>query len=51
MALNSEIGLYFDFKVEDGMPYGCPGFKTFDAEHWDLSNIQDSFFMKTDVNY
>jgi hypothetical protein len=26
MALQSEIGLYFDFEVtDDGIPHGCPG--------------------------
>ena len=38
MALPSEIGLYFDFEVtEDGVPYGCPGFETFNPEYWKTS--------------
>ena len=33
MALNSEMGLYFDFKIKDkGFPYGCPGFEQFSPQ-------------------
>ena len=36
--MSSEIGLYFDFEVtEDGIPYGCPGFETFQAENFNTS--------------
>ena len=35
MAINSEMGLYFDFKVtDDGIPYGCPNFDGFNTESW-----------------
>lgn len=33
-ATSSEIGLYLDFKVHDGMPYGCPGLEAFNATMW-----------------
>ena len=35
IALNSEMGLYFDFNVTDGgIPYGCPGFDYFNNDIW-----------------
>ena len=35
MAINSEMGLYFDFEVtDDGIPYGCPNFDGFKTESW-----------------
>ena len=35
MAINSEMGLYFDFEVtDDGIPYGCPNFDGFNTESW-----------------
>ena len=35
MAINSEMGLYFDFKVtDDGIPYGCPQFDGFNTQSW-----------------
>ena len=38
MALQSEIGLYFDFNVtDDGIPFGCPGFEVFDGAHFNIS--------------
>ncbi len=38
MALQSEIGLYFDFEVtDDGIPYGCPGMERFTPEFWNQS--------------
>ena len=34
-AINSEMGLYFDFQVtEDGTPYGCPNLEGFHPENW-----------------
>ena len=33
LALPSEIGLYFDFKVKDGIPYGCKGLERFTPEY------------------
>ena len=36
MAMNAEMGLYFDFDVdEDGMPFGCAGLEYFKARNWD----------------
>lgn len=32
MALQSEIGLYFDFNVTNGYPTGCPGFKNYNED-------------------
>ena len=28
------MGLYLDFKVQNGMPVGCPGFETYDSPEW-----------------
>jgi len=34
-ALPCEIGLYLDFKVDDGgIPYGCQGFEDFNMQKW-----------------
>ena len=44
-AMSCEIGLYFDFKVEDGIPYGCPGMETFNADHWDKGNLNISMLI------
>jgi len=33
--LNAEMGLYKDFSVDDnGIPYGCPGFESFNLQTW-----------------
>ena len=35
VALNSEMGLYLDFKVSDtGIPYGCSGLESFNNTYW-----------------
>ena len=37
MALSCELGLYLNFEVTpDGIPYGCPGLKTFNATYWPM---------------
>ena len=44
MALQSEIGLYFDFEVtEDGIPYGCPGLESFTPENFNKSNQPSNY--------
>ena len=43
MAINSEIGLYFDFQVtDDGMPYGCPNLEGFTTENFKRSHDEDN---------
>eukprot|EP00931_Biecheleriopsis_adriatica_P087183 TRINITY_DN6168_c0_g1_i1.p1 TRINITY_DN6168_c0_g1~~TRINITY_DN6168_c0_g1_i1.p1 ORF type:complete len:703 (+),score=83.65 TRINITY_DN6168_c0_g1_i1:56-2110(+) len=35
MALPAEMGLYYDFNVDQNMiPYGCPGFENFNIDIW-----------------
>ena len=35
VALNSEMGLYLDFKVsQTGIPYGCSGLESFNNTYW-----------------
>lgn len=35
MALSAEIGLYYDFQVDENLiPVGCPGFKEFKMDKW-----------------
>ena len=43
-ALQSEIGLYFDFEVNEyGIPYGCPGMQRFTPEFFNTSKIIIAF--------
>ena len=37
MAINAEIGLYFEFEETNGIPTSCPGFKDFNMESWEKS--------------
>ena len=34
ITMNHEMGLYLDFKVQNGMPVGCPGFETYESPEW-----------------
>lgn len=53
MAINAEIGLYFDFNVtEHGFPTGCPGFERFDdnwaEKGWTWTTTEESHWWKAD---
>ena len=38
IALPCEMGLYFDFKMTDGVPHGCRGLEHFNASMRDTSS-------------
>lgn len=46
IMLNSDIGLYLDFPVDKGIPYGCPGYENFNNEKfkalWTYSYSQNT---------
>jgi len=37
MAINAEIGLYYEFDEVNGIPTSCSGFKDFNMENWSKS--------------